>query len=78
MSNGRRTFVIILTVFYSMIWFALLFIVVGFFMIKPVAFYNKISGKVYSSSNNKQTSKYGLSDDPVMDEIMFDEEMDEN
>ena len=57
-----------------MLWFTLLFVVVGFFMIKPVAFYNKISGNV----PNKPTSKYGYSDDPIEDETMFIDDMDED
>ena len=96
---------IFLTIAYSALWFTLLFVVVGFFMIKPVAFYNKISGmgynkpspKVdYSYSNNnvssdcdsnnetiedeevKPTSKYGYSDDPIEDETMFIDDMDED
>ena len=75
MKNGL---VIFLTIIYSMFWFALLFIVVGFFMIKPVAFYNKIKGKGYRSTYNKQSSKYGYSDDPIEDEAMFIDDMDED
>lgn len=69
----------------------LLFLVVGFFMIKPVAFYNKISGKGYNKhtihdhsgdsveyENIEQTSKYGYSDDPIEDEVMFNDDMNED
>ena len=41
-NNGLLIF---LTIACFAFWLALLFLVVGFFMIKPVAFYNKISGK---------------------------------
>lgn len=100
----KHGFKIFLTIAYSAFWFALLFLVVGFFMIKPVAFYNKISGKGSNNSNNKpiptytvyessihdhsgdstddenveQTSKYGYSDDPIEDEVMFNDDMDED
>ena len=70
--------VVTLTVLYSMLWFALLFLIVGFFMIKPVAFYNKIRGNYRYTSSNKPSSKYGYSDDPVEDETMFIDDMDEN
>lgn len=60
-----------------MFWFALLFIVVGFFMIKPVAFYNKLRGRRYKSIYN-HSSKYGCSDDPIEDEAMFIDDMDED
>lgn len=69
---------IILTVLYSALWFCLLFIIVGFFMIKPVAFYNKIKGNFRYTSVGKSSSKYGYSDDPVEDETMFIDDMDEN
>jgi len=69
---------ITLTVLYSMLWFCLLFIIVGFFMIKPVAFYNKLRGNYRYASKNKSSSKYGYSDDPVEDETMFIDDMDEN
>ncbi len=69
---------ITLTVLYSMLWFCLLFIVVGFFMIKPVAFYNKIKGNYRYTSRSKSTSKYGYSDDPIEDETMFIDDMDED
>lgn len=75
MKNGL---VIFLTIVYSMFWFALLFIVVGFFMIKPVAFYNKLRGNRYKSTYNKHSSKYGYSDDQVEDETMFIDDMDED
>ena len=75
MKNGL---VIFLTIIYSMFWFALLFIVVGFFMIKPVAFYNKLMGRRYKSTYNKRSSKYGYSDDPIEDEAMFIDDMDED
>ena len=70
--------VITLTVLYSMLWFCLLFIIVGFFMIKPVAFYNKIKGNYRYTSKSKPTSKYGYSDDPIEDETMFIDDMDED
>ena len=69
---------IFLTILYSMLWFALLFLIVGFFMIKPVAFYNKIRGNYRYTSSNKPSSKYGYSDDPVEDETMFIDDMDED
>ena len=88
MKPGLKIF---LTIAYSAFWFAVLFLVVGFFMIKPVAFYNKISGKGYNKhtihdhsgdvtedENVGQTSKYGYSDDPIEDEIMFNDNMDED
>ena len=74
-NNGLAIF---LTVFYSMFWFVLLFLIVGFFMIKPVAFYNKIRGNYRYTSKNKPSSKYGYSDDPVEDETMFIDDMDED
>ena len=74
-NNGLAIF---LTVLYSMLWFALLFLIVGFFMIKPVAFYNKLRGNYRYTSKNKPSSKYGYSDDPVEDETMFIDDMDEN
>ena len=61
-----------------MLWFALFFLIVGFFMIKPVAFYNKIRGNYRYTSSNKPSSKYGYSDDPVEDETMFIDDMDED
>ena len=69
---------IILTVLYSMLWFCLLFLIVGFFMIKPVAFYKRISGHFGYTQIGKPTSKYGYSDDPVEDEAMFIDDMDED
>ena len=69
---------ITLTVLYSGLWFCLLFLIVGFFMIKPVAFYNKIRGNYRYTSNKKSSSKYGYSDDPVEDEAMFIDDMDED
>ena len=69
---------ILLTILYSMFWFALLFLIVGFFMIKPVAFYNKLRGNYRYTSKNKPSSKYGYSDDPVEDETMFIDDMDED
>ena len=69
---------ITLTVLYSGLWFCLLFLIVGFFMIKPVAFYNKIRGNYRYTSNKKSSSKYGYSDDPIEDEAMFIDDMDED
>ena len=69
---------IFLTVLYSMLWFALLFLIVGFFMIKPVAFYNKLRGNYRYTPSNKPSFKYGYSDDPVEDETMFIDDMDED
>ena len=74
-NNGLAIF---LTVLYSTLWFALLFLIVGFFMIKPVAFYNKLRGNYRYTSKNKPSSKYGYSDDPVEDETMFIDDMDED
>ena len=74
-NNGLAIF---LTVLYSTLWFALLFLIVGFFMIKPVAFYNKLRGNYRYTPNNKPSSKYGYSDDPVEDETMFIDDMDED
>ena len=72
MSNGKRTaFIIIATIFYSCLWVCLLCLIVGFFMPTPVRFCKNISGRPYRTSNSKQTSKYGLSDDPALDEAMF-------
>ena len=68
----------ILTVLYSGLWFCLLFLIVGFFMIKPVAFYNRIRGNYQYTSNKKSSSKYGYSDDPIEDEAMFIDDMDED
>ena len=70
--------VITLTVLYSGLWFCLLFIIIGFFMPKPVAFYNKIKGNYQYTSKPKSSSKYGYSDDPVEDETMFIDDMDED
>ena len=47
-------------------------------MIKPVAFYNKLRGNYRYTSKSKSSSKYGYSDDPVEDETMFIDDMDEN
>lgn len=49
-------------------------------MTKPVAFYNKIKGKRIQATpkNNKSSSKYGYSDDPIEDEAMFIDDMDED
>lgn len=69
---------ITLTVLYSGLWFCLLFLIVGFFMIKPVAFYNKIRGNYRYTSNKKLSSQYGYSDDPIEDEAMFIDDMDED
>ena len=69
---------ITLTVIYSMFWFALIFVIIGFFMPKPVAFYNKIRGRYRYSGNGKAFSKYGYSDDPIEDEAMFIDDMDED
>lgn len=74
-NNGLAIF---LTILYSMFWFVLLFLIVGFFMIKPVAFYNKLRGNYRYTSSNKPSSKYGYSDDPVEDETMFIDDMDED
>ncbi len=74
----NKGLVIFLTVLYSMLWFALLFLIVGFFMTKPVAFYHKIRGNYRYTSNNKSSSKYSYSDDPVEDETMFIDDMDED
>jgi len=76
MKKRNNALIIVSTVLYSMIWFAMLFIIIGLFMIKPVAFYHKISGG-YSYHPSK-TSKYGYSDDPTEDEAMFIDDMDEN
>ena len=80
MNKSNNVVPIILTVLYSMLWFSLLFLVVGFFMTKPVAFYNKIKGKRIhvTPKNNKSSSKYGYSDDPIEDEAMFIDDMDED
>ncbi len=80
MNKKSNAPVIILTVLYSALWFSLLFIVVGFFMTKPVAFYNKIKGKRIHATpkNNKSSSKYGYSDDSIEDEAMFIDDMDED
>ena len=69
---------IFLTILYSVFWFALLFLIVGFFLIKPVAFYNKLRGNYRYTPSNKPSSKYGYSDDPVEDETMFIDDMDED
>ncbi|MBR5996650.1 MAG: hypothetical protein IK028_01335 [Bacilli bacterium] len=69
---------ITLTVLYSGLWFCLLFLIVGFFMIKPVAFYNKIRGNYRYTSNKKSSSKYGYSDDPIEDEAKINDDMDED
>ena len=74
-NNGLAIF---LTVLYSMLWFALLLLIVGFFLIKPVAFYNKLRGNYRYTPSNKPSSKYGYSDDPVEDETMFIDDMDED
>ena len=74
-NNGLAIF---LTVLYSMLWFALLFLIVGFFLIKPVAFYNKLRGNYRYTSKSKSSSKYGYSDDPAEDETMFIDDMDED
>ena len=69
---------IFLTVLYSMFCFALLFLIVGFFLIKPVAFYNKLRSNYRYTSKPKSSSKYGYSDDPVEDETTFIDDMDED
>lgn len=69
---------IVLTVLYSGLWFCLLFLIVGFFMIKPVAFYKRISGHFGYTTKSKSSSKYGYSDDPIEDEAMFIDDMDED
>ena len=74
----NNAFAITLTVLYSGLWFCLLFLIVGFFMIKPVAFYNKIRGNYRYTSNKKSSFKYGYSDDPIEDEAMFIDDMDED
>ena len=66
------------TVLYSALWFCLMFIIIGFFIPKPVAFYNKIRGRYRYSGNGKAFSKYGYSDDPVEDEAMIIDDMDED
>ena len=47
-------------------------------MIKPVAFYNKLRANYRYTSKSKPSSKYGYSDDPVEDETMFIDDMDED
>ena len=69
--NGKNAFVIIATILYSCIWFCMLFIVVGFFMPTPVRFCKKINGSRTTTYKTKTSSKYGLSDDPELDEAMF-------
>lgn len=70
--------VITFTVLYSALWFCLMFIIIGFFIPKPVAFYRKIRGNYSYTPSNKPTSKYGYSDDPIEDEAMFIDDMDED
>ena len=77
MSRKNNAFPIIATVFYSCIWFCMLFIIVGFFMPKPVAFYKKMNGTSQKRYAVK-TSEYGLDDDPELDEEEFYDTMEEN
>ena len=69
---------ITLTVIYSIFWFMLMFLIVGFFMTKPAAFYNKLRGNYRYTSKSNSSPKYGYSDDPVEDETMFIDDMDED
>ena len=73
----NKNAVIVLTILYSMFWFMMLFVIVGFFMIKPVAFYNKISGKNRRYRKHRSSSRYGYSDDEIEDSAMFFDDMDE-
>lgn len=89
MSNGgKRSIIIVATIAYSSIWFTLLFIIVGFFIPTPVAFYRSLRRRHLSSRRRTRTksfrnytikdpSKYGLSDDPDEDELMFYETIDD-
>ena len=77
-AKKNNAFIIIATIFYSCIWFAMHFIIVGFFMPTPVRFCKSISGNKSTKQNNASSSKYGLSDDPDLDEQMFYDTMDDD
>ena len=76
MSKAKKAFVITFTILYSILWFALLFIIVGFFMPSPVRFCKRISGRNRKRITNK-SSKYGLSDDSYLDEMMYYDSIDD-
>ena len=42
MSTNKRNAFVVATIFYSMLWFCLLFMVIGFFMPTPVRFCKKM------------------------------------
>ena len=76
MSKARIAFVITLTILYSVIWFASLFLIFGFFIPTPVRFCKRISGRRRKRRINK-SSKYGLSDDSNLDKMMYYDSIDD-
>ena len=89
MSNGGKSaMIIVATIAYSFIWFTLIFILVGFFIPTPVAFFRSLHRRNLPNRRRTQTksfrnytikdpSKYGLSDAPDEDELMFYETIDD-
>ena len=89
MSNGgKRAIITVATIAYSFIWLTLLFIIVGFFIPTPVAFCRSLRRrhlpnrrrtrtKNFRNYTIKDPSKYGLSDDPDEDELLFYETIDD-
>lgn len=89
MSNGgKRAIIIVATIAYSFIWLTLLFIIVGFFIPTPVAFCRSLRRRHLPNRRRirtnkmknykvKDPSKYGLSNDPDEDELLFYETIDD-
>ena len=76
MSTGTRVAnVTTTTVIYSIVWFFLLFLIVGFFMPTPVAFNKKMRRKHRGYTGGY--SRYGLSDDRDLDEAMYYDTIDD-
>lgn len=64
-SNKKYACIVPLTIVYSGVWFALLFIIVGFFMPTPVRFYRKLNGtsvRKPSSSDALDIDEIGMYD----------------
>ena len=64
----RVATVVILTICYSAIWAALLFIVVGFFIPNPVSFNRKLRGVVVPYKNDDRYIKEALYYDMIDDD----------
>lgn len=60
--KGRIALTIILTIFYSAIWFSLHFIIVGFFMPTPVRFCKSLSGSRDYSVHHEKTPEDEVDD----------------